>query len=105
MERDNTICHGHFKVVAYTSLSIKHFFATDQSFEMYFNRPFLRYPMASQTTDIRHIAVVVHYDITIKALEKLRSAANYLGDNHLVFSDFRHVIENLHACKTGFSGM
>ena len=31
--------------------------------------------MKSQTTDITHFAVVFHYDVTIKALEKLRRAA------------------------------
>ena len=33
--------------------------------------------MDSQTTDITHFAVVFHYDVTIKALEILRSTANY----------------------------
>ena len=34
--------------------------------------------MESQTTDITHFDVVFHYDVTIKASEKLRSTANYL---------------------------
>ena len=35
-------------------------------------------PMDSQTTEITHFAVVFHYDVTIKALETLRSTANNL---------------------------
>ena len=35
-------------------------------------------PMDSQTTDIAHFAVVFLYDITDKAMETLRSTANYL---------------------------
>ena len=35
-------------------------------------------PMDCQTTDITHFAVVFHYDVTIEALETLRSTANNL---------------------------
>ena len=35
-------------------------------------------PMDCQTTDITHFAVVFHYDLTIKALETLRSTAKCL---------------------------
>ena len=34
-------------------------------------------PLESQTTDITHFAVVFHYDVTIKALETLRSKITY----------------------------
>ena len=34
--------------------------------------------MESQTMDITHFAVVFHYDVKTKALETLRSTANYL---------------------------
>ena len=39
---------------------------------------FRDFPMDSQTTDITHLAVVFPYDVTIKALEILRSTANYI---------------------------
>ena len=34
--------------------------------------------MDSQTTDITHFAVVFRYDVTVNALDILRSTANYL---------------------------
>ena len=39
------------------------------------NRPFPRFLIESQTTDITNFACVDHYDVTIKALETLQSTA------------------------------
>ena len=46
--------------------------------DMYVIDYFRDIPMDSQTTDIMHFTVVFRYDVTIKALETLRSTAIYL---------------------------
>ena len=38
----------------------------------------------SQTTDITNFAVVFHYDVTIKALERLQSSAYYLWRDNIM---------------------
>ena len=39
-------------------------------------------PMDSQTTDIRHLADIFHYDVPIQALETLRNTMNFLWRNN-----------------------
>ena len=64
--------------VAYTFVLIKYMYICMTRFASCLIDQFRDIPMDSQTTDITHFAVVFRYDVTIKALETIRSTSIYL---------------------------